>query len=166
MPKFWKTSQTCLKGFYALIRWFFKGINLELNSKSVMETEISVPQGKIFFKNYGFCASQHSLETPANNKCSILTFKKESFYFAKNCNRTMAALSIIVRYCEFVTSSLLTWLYSTTLATVLRNLSELGLLPLSVSCWWLIAPGIWENLSDVQPPSCSTCLLFLRVSVT
>lgn len=35
---FWKTSQICLKDFYASMRWFFKHINIEEYRKSVMKT--------------------------------------------------------------------------------------------------------------------------------
>lgn len=38
MPKLWKTTHICLKGFDALIRKFFRCMDIEEYSKSVMET--------------------------------------------------------------------------------------------------------------------------------
>lgn len=41
-----------------------------------------------FFRNYGLCISQRSMETPANHKCCFLTFEKISFVMQKSLMKT------------------------------------------------------------------------------
>jgi len=40
-PKSRKTSQISLKSFYALMRWFFRRVDIEVYGKSVIETLFS-----------------------------------------------------------------------------------------------------------------------------